>query len=51
MEVLMEYALPTQHPPERDLFSLNTQAAHSSKTTEQTFTTQHERQKTKNTII
>jgi hypothetical protein len=27
--------MPTQHPPELDLFALNTQAAHSSKTKEQ----------------
>jgi hypothetical protein len=37
MEAMMEYTLPTQHPPELDLFSLNMQAAHCSKTTEQTF--------------
>jgi hypothetical protein len=39
--------LLSQHPPELDLFALNMQAAHSSKTTEQTFTTQCEKQKTK----
>jgi len=48
---LFKICLPTQHPPELDLFALNMQAAHSSKTTQQTFTTQCEEQKTKKLTI
>lgn len=56
-EVLMEwlvyskYALPTQHPPEIDLFALKMQVAHSSKTKAQTFTTQCEKQKKKHNYL